>query len=403
MEKMFTPAVSSGENAAAENKESVLEKELTLEEKKSLSQMWVDLVVDCEKVPADMENFSNAEIKAWMFQSMMHDARRLLLEWRLEPDEMKIKNIVMADNLEIKAQLEKEYVLQMHDKITQKAATFQESEGSSRWSSWPKAMREQNLFNCVGAAVLGAEILESAGIETYYANPVGHVVNLVKLASGEWWYVDFRNGETQCKKIDPQEISITDVPVLKIDDPMIDYQLLPYGDNSEIIAFVLGNFLNMDNESDDDSIDEDNRDKIYAKEYIAKNKNKLMPTEQLGNVFEKMFTHIKHLRESEAMQSERIRIRNIHGVAGESAKDFLKSLTNQEEAEVLAELQEKFEMLQRLWRSGDESFYQTASENSIELVRRISRQIERAEGERKEGIIEEVQKQIRLYNENNKR
>ena len=45
------------------------------------------------------------------------------------------------------------------------------------------------------------------------------------MASG--WYVDFRNGKQNIIKIEPEETSLADVPVLRINHPSIDYRLIP--------------------------------------------------------------------------------------------------------------------------------------------------------------------------------
>lgn len=361
-----------------------------MEEKNKISQVWVDLFVDCEKVPENIENLSNADMREWLFQTLMHDTKRLLFEWDLAPDEKQIGNIVRESDPIQKAQLEKEYILEMHRRFTEKIATFDSAGKSSMWSSWPKEMRAQGLCNCVGASTLGIEILESAGITSYYGNPVGHVVNVVRLSDGKWWYVDFLNGSSQCKEIDVQEILINDMHVLKIDDAAIDYRLIIYGDNDNMPAYIASNIVGMDHEVDDMDLPDNNVDKIYAKKYLAKNKDKMLPENEMNAILKKLYPDMNKKYGSPEMDAERIRIRELYGTEGEDALSFMRSLTDHEEKELLHEISQNVDLIEKLLRDNDPAVYQTASKNTTEFLQRLTKEVNKA------GEISEDKKMIKI-------
>ena len=375
---------------AQENNESDSEKDLSLEEKRQLSQMWVDLFVDCEKMPEHAENLSNAEMREWMFQSLMHDSKRLLAEWDLEPDEKLIGDIVREGDSDAKTKLEKDYILDMHKRFTAKIATFDHSGKSAKWSSWPQEMRAQSLCNCVGASTLGIEILESAGITSYFGNPAGHIVNIARLSDGKWWYVDFLNGSTQCKEIEAQEIIINGVTALKVNDVAIDYQLIVYGDNQDMPAFIVNNIIGMDFEASDDAILDTNADKIFAKNYLAKNKTKIPSTDDAKIILKKLYPDIDKIQSTPEMEVERIRIRELYGVEGESAQAFMRSLTDGEEEVVKSELAQNSDSIERLLRDHDAVIYHIVSKNTAELLRRLAREIDKI------GEVSQEKKMIKI-------
>lgn len=410
MEKMFSnTGVDNKDNLAelvdenknsVETNESAVEKELTLEEKKNLCQMWVDLVVDCEKMPEDIDDFSSEEVKEWLFQSLMHDTKRLLVEWDLEPDEMEIKKTALESDIDKKAELEKEYILSMHKKVSERLAFLKDSKGSYRWASWPKLMRKERGSKCAGASMLGVEILESAGIESYCGNPAGHVVNLAKLSNGDWWYVDFLNSSTQCKKINPEENYIENIPVLKIDDPAIDYRLVPYSDNREMSYLILNNLIAMDYEAHDNSIEDENEDKKYAQKYLSENTGTLMPAAEIKKMFKNMFEQNDKLNNSREMTAERIRIRELHGTQGDNPREFLHSLTDEEEGELKNEISEKIDLIEKTLREGGESLYASASKDLTRLVQLLIKEIDKRSGgdkEKRNSKVGEVLEKLNLY------
>ncbi len=355
--------------------ESGSEKELSQDDKKNFSQMWIDLFVDCEKMPEHVEDLSESEIREWMFQSLMHDVKRLLFEWNLEPDEKLIGDIMREDDPQIKAQLEKRYILEMHKRFTAKIATCDDKGKSAKWSSWPQEMRAQGLCNCVGASSLGIDILETAGITSYYGNPAGHIVNIARLSDGKWWYVDFLNGSTQCKEINAQEVTINSVTALKVDDIAIDYHLIVYGDTQNMPAFIINNIIGMDYEASDDAIPDTDMDKIFAKSYLAKNRVKMSSPDKVKIILKKLFPDIDKIQNSPEMQTERIRIRELYGAEGESAQAFMRSLTDGEEELIKRELAKNSDSVERLLCDQDVTIYHTTSKNTTELLRRLVREV----------------------------
>lgn len=380
-----------------ENNNSV-EKEniLTLEQKKILADAWVNLVVDCEKTPENLEELEQEELKEWMFQALMHDVKRLLAEWEIESDELKTRNIVLEIDIEKKSQLEKEYILEMHKKVRNKVQNFPKRE-SRRWNSWPKTMRELGSFNCVGASMLGIEILENAGIQSYYGNPVGHVINIAKLSNGDWWYVDFLNDDSQCKKINPREIMITGMKVLEIHEDDIDYSLIPIDNDSEITESIINNLITMSYEVTDDTIDDDNKGKIFAKKYLEENKNIFPTIENLESIHTLMFPKKNKLLESSELAKEREHIRKLHKKS--SSSEYFHSLTEIEEKEVIDSLCTNISLIEKLFRYGEEDFYDVATKQSSKFIRFLHEEMEekRKENENKynlmvDRILEKIKK-----------
>lgn len=357
-------------NIEAGRKDSLNEKE-----KNDISQLWTELVVDCEKAPENLSGFSNAELKEWLFQSLMHDIKRFLVEWGIETDEARIREIVMEEDREKKAELEKKYILDMHAEVTEKIKKFPDKGESRRWDSWPKMMREMGSFNCVGASIIGVEILENAGIESYKGMPANHAINLAKLSNGEWWYIDFLNGSSQCKKIEPKEISIDGVRTLEINDADIEYNLVPYEDNSESVAPILGNLTAMQYEAADGTIDDKNRGKIAAQKYLEKYGKKIPGSEEMENIQKVLFPFRDKLNRSKVFQEERARIHKLHE-SNMKSRDYLNLLSEEEEKGLLNEIGRNSESVRKLFVDGDKGIYETVSEVADEFLHIMHRELE---------------------------
>lgn len=360
-----------------ENKILIENKEiLTLEQKEMLAGLWVDLVVDCENVPDNMEALSQEKMKDWMFQTIMHDTKRLMAEWKIESDEEKIKEIVFEENVQRKSQLEKEYILEMHKRVNDKVREFSDKlTENRRWNSWPKAMRENNSFNCVGATMLGVEILENAGIQSYYGNPVGHVINIARLSNGDWWYVDFLHDDSQCKQIEPEEIILEGVKVLKIKENDIDYSLIPIEDNSEIIRSVINNFIAMNNEINDEEIDDNDPRKMAARDYVDKYGKNIPDVAKLRLISESIFSKQVQLWKTPELLKERKRIRELFQ-SNKGSMDFFRSLVKEEEKRLIKELSDNVELLESLFLDNDESFYDSVSENTKKFVYLVRKELQ---------------------------
>jgi len=140
-------------------------------------------------------------------------------------------------------------------------------------------MRETKKFNCAGATLLGMNLLDKGGIKSYCGNPHGHVVNIVKLSNGEWWYVDFRNGKKNFLKLEAEEIEIVGTQILKINQPEINYKLIPVYNNTEAAGFVLGNLSSLKHEVEHSGKPDKNSNEKQAKELIKKHEQIFQKTD----------------------------------------------------------------------------------------------------------------------------
>ena len=253
--------------------------EIGPEQKKILGEAWAEMVVDDSDTPENISDMTTEEIKKWLFESTMKDVESFTNELGLKNDQVLIEKIQKTENLGEKSALELKYIRNVHAQVDSLVHNFDRSENkSTKWDSWPKRMRETKEFNCVGATLLGINLLEKGGIKSYYGNPGGHVVNIAKLSNGEWWYVDFRNGKQNIIRIEPEETFLADVPVLKINHPGIGYKLIPIYKNSEATCSILSNLASLKHAAENKNIPDENIEKKEAKEYLEKYKSNFEKT-----------------------------------------------------------------------------------------------------------------------------
>ena len=176
-------------------------RELKPEERINLVEAWLDVAIDGEEMPDGVSNWTNERLRTWLFGTLMADTDRLAKNWGLEPDRSLIDQIKGEKNIEVRAKLERDYI----ESIREVMNTFLKKhpklpDEGYKWDSWPKKMREEKSFNCVGGTLLGMLLLERAGIVSYYGILESHVLNIVKLANGEWVYADFTNSHIKKNK-----------------------------------------------------------------------------------------------------------------------------------------------------------------------------------------------------------
>ncbi len=322
--------------------------DLSAEQKEQLAQVWSGSVVDNINIPGNIRDMSPDEIKKWLFESIMVDIERLANEWGLQVDVELAKKIQTAEDMDEKTALEMEYIQKSHSQVDALTQKFDKSK-SSKWDSWPKRMRETNQFNCVGATLLGIYFLEKGGIKSYYGNPHGHVLNIVELPNGEWWYVDFLNGEQNIIKIEPEEAMIEGVRVLKINNPQIGYQLIPIYKNKEAAGSMLGNLQALQEEAGDETISDQNIGKQEAKEILQKHGKNIEKVNFLL-LHESLYPKFDELNDSEEMKNEIARLDPIQDCE-KPAQDYIKTLAKDEEKELVAEIRAKKEEIIRLFYS----------------------------------------------------
>jgi len=284
--------------------------ELSVEQKEQLANVWTEMVVDGVKQPENVGEMSDLEIKSWLNESVKTDSEKLASELGLEVDGDLIEKIKQEEDVELKSALELDYIKQAHQQIDSLIGGFDRSGvKSTKWDSWPKKMRETGEFNCLGATLLGTELLNKGGIESYCGKPVGHVVNIVKLSNGDWWYVDFRNGEESVVRIQPDQIEIEGSRVLVVNQENLYYELIPMYDNSEITGSVLGNLSSLQREATESTENETVSTK-EAKEFMDQYGTSFSET-NISELHQTLFPESIIVDKSMEMQNEKIRIDNF--------------------------------------------------------------------------------------------
>lgn len=271
--------------------------ELSIGEKRQLSEAWCGVVLGKEDCSQDIETMSNDGVKEWMYGSLMREIESLAKDWKLEPDEELINKIQEQQDLENKEKLEAEYIKKMHDKVSRIAKDFDMASADVHWSSWPQRMRETGKFNCVGATLIGTRFLDKAGIKSYYGSPAGHAINIAKLSNGEWWYADFLADKKWVKKFKPSETRVANVRTLKIDDKDNNFKLIPLLENSEAPSSILDNLSELQKEKITKNMPKEDAD------YILKFQEKFKDID-FGNLSYKLYPEVCALEESEEMKEE---------------------------------------------------------------------------------------------------
>jgi len=338
--------------------ENILEKnKLSPEQKIGLSQSWTEMVVDDENIPKNIGWMNKGEIKKWLFESMMKDVAQLVEELGIKIDTELISKIQNAKDANEKSALELEYTRKVHGQVSEITSGFDKSpDKGTKWDSWPKRMRETKEFNCVGATLVGMHLLESAGIESYYGNPHGHVLNIVRLPNDEWWYVDFRNGKQRMIKINPEETMIEDVRVLRIKQPEIDYELIPIYDNSESAGSILGNLGSLKRNAEKPVDQDDSIDEREAREYFEKHKEGFQKVD-FESLHKSLYPKFDELGATKEMQEEGARIRKITGLS-EPIQNYLKTLNKEQVINMSKEMKDKKEFIGEMLYRGDASVLQ---------------------------------------------
>lgn len=229
------------------------EQELSAEQKKNLAQAWSELVLGRQHDSSEVEGFNNEQMRAWLYDSLMSEARVLRDEWGLAPDIKEYKEAMAkcADDKE-RGDAQFKFIQIMNEKAI--AFVHLHSQGKDRprrFESWPKTMRESKSFNCVGATLFAFVSLEEAGISCILGNPFGHALAIAQLADGERVYIDLNNENVFPVK--GEEKKIAGVNCFVINDGRTDYEIISIRDRHEIIDNILGNLKGVVDETQDEN------------------------------------------------------------------------------------------------------------------------------------------------------
>ncbi len=339
-------------------------RELSGERKKALADLWTEVAIDNAIPPQEIEAMSSAEIKKWLFESLMSDVDILAEEWGMDLDVALIEKIQQTESGFEREKLEIEYFLAAHAKIDERVKKFSRSpEKSAKWDSWPKKMRETGEFNCVGATLLGIRALGAAGIENYLGNPYGHAVNIVKTSAGNWFYVDFRNGKRNVFNLEPEIVKINEVTVLKVKSPRTDYRLIPIDDVEDISSSIIANFSSLAREAVDPSVPDQSPEKKDAKEIMDRYGAKLN-CEELDDFDEALFPGIIHFDETPETQEEKRRLKSQRNFEDEIAV-YLRAFPDgtEERERINAEIKKNWEKMIAFILRDDRTIFEGASDN----------------------------------------
>lgn len=374
------------------------QQELSPEQKKILGEVWTEMVIDNGSVPENIGEMTQTEVKKYLFESLMKDIEKFSEELGLRIDAELVEKIQNAESLEEKSALELEYIKQAHVQVDEIVQKFDRSaDKSTYWDSWLKRMRETKEFNCVGATLLGIYLLEKGGIKSQYGRPHGHVINIAKLSNGKWWYVDFRNGKQNIIRLEePEETTISDVPALKINQPTIDYRIIPLHDNSEATGSVLGNLSSLKHEAEDESTPDEDIEKKEAKEYL----------ERYGQNFQKADFSLLHqslypkfigFDKTDEMMKEIARIDSMRDFE-KPVQNYTKTLTKEQEKALVVEIKTKKEDIENLFYKEDESVLQDVSpelKKVLELFLESLRSVKEKQPEVYQEAIDKIVGRIR--------
>jgi len=376
---------------------NIEQQELSPEQKKTLGEVWTEMVIDNGNVPENIEEMTQAEIKQYLFESIMKDIERFSEELGLQIDAELVEKIQNAKSLEEKSALELEYIKQAHAQVDEIVKKFDRSANkSTKWDSWPKRMRETKEFNCVGATLLGIYLLEKGGIKSRYGNPHGHVINIAKLSNGELWYVDFRNGKKNIIKLEPEETNISNVPTLKINQSNIDYRLIPLYTNSEAVGSVLGNLSSLKREAEDKSTSDEDIEKKEAREYLEKYGQNFQKAD-FSLFHQLLYSKLIEFDKTDEMQKERARIDGMRNFE-KPVQNFTKTLTKEQEKVLVEEIKTKKNYIDNLFYKDDESVLKDASselKKVLELFLEGLRSVKEKQPEVYQEAIDKIVSRIR--------
>ncbi len=315
------------------------EKEISLEEKENLLRLWESIVVDCPS-PEDPAAMDLGQIKDYLEKSASADAKRLVDEWGLRDEESEDK-IRREPDPEKKSALILDY---LHSIKSSLDAVKQDREGADslrRWDGWPKQMRQDRSFNCAGSSLLGMEIIQELGLETYYGSPQGHVADVLRLPDGSWIYADFSNPD-QILPLEAEKIRIGDTPALKFRHPGIAYEILPLRPSAEAPEFLLSNLEAVTIEgSDPDACQGSSADNLKSQK-LAKEYAFLFQALEIARLRDVFYPDREKLSDSPEMKEENERIDAIRAFMSSFNAAILQTPGLREELSQKSEEMEAF-------------------------------------------------------------
>ena len=309
------------------------EKEMSQEEKMEIVEAWGTLISVNNRKPDNLEALSKEELKDWLYKDLLGEMEEIMKEWGLSFDEDLIKKINEEKDLAKRALLEFAYIEKCQEQINKYKSGFEGK--NDKWDAWPKRLKETGRFNCVGSTLIGTIFLEKAGIKNCHGLPVSHVMNIARLADGQYVYVDLINSKIE--KINPQIFKLKEVPVMKIKEKFTDYSLIMIRDKKEIVGSIFGNIDYLNTVATDSDSDEDEKNKEAALEYYNKFKKHFAEVD-FSKFNTEYFWGPADIYDTDEMLKEAARIGFIYNEMKEAMENFSKRLTREDEKKLFIEI-----------------------------------------------------------------
>lgn len=290
--------------------------EFSVEERRQLANVWSRVVLGGRVEVPDSDRQTPEEFRQWLHETLMRETAALADEWGMVPDVDLVKRIQVAETPVERATLERAYLERCQELFNQRTSTFRpSSERSTKWDSWPDAMRESGSFNCAGSVLLGMRLLEAAGIRQWIGNPVGHVVNVAQLSDGSWWYVDFLNRNV--RPMQPAEEEIGGVRSFAIREEGLEYRHMPLLDPTDAASVVLDNLSTLQHDAHESNADPDDLDVRAARAYVERFPG-ILDTMDLEPLTVKLSGQLHAAMETSVMRAEEERVRALHDLSDDA-------------------------------------------------------------------------------------
>ena len=341
--------------------------ELRSEEKRNLTNAWLNIAVDNQTKPDNLDDLNNQQLREWLYKTLMDDTSKLVEEWNLQPDIALIEKNKHEKDPERKTEAEMDFIETIRKRVQEFKKANPLKDRSDKWDSWPSEMRENKTFNCVGGTLLGISLLDRAGMRSHYGNPFSHVLNIVELSNDEWVYADFL--KNQVKKIKPEEITLGGVRTLKLKEPDIIYRYVPLFDNNEAVGSIIGNFHSLERDVKDKKADP--TDKREA-ERLFVNFAEDFQRNDFSSLHDSLYPSRVALRRTEEMQNEGGRIEKIRSFSS-SARKYIETLNPQQRNDLLKEVKANADGVRKFFYAGGEEIFDSVSSTTKKTLQLLIR------------------------------
>ena len=343
---------------------------------------WTTLVgVDKENAGFVSEKLDPPELKEKMYSILEPTLDKILQSLEIQPDLNSAEKIRETKDAAEKTKYQKEFLDNTMKSF--KKVSFK------KWSFFPSQIQETKGFNCSGSALLMGRLLNKSGIETYYCAPPGHSVNIAKLADGSLFYLDSRiNIQTpedteknivSIRKETAKEEEKEGIKILKINQPDIEYEIIPILSQKDSLAAMLDNFGSL-KETEMEARTEKN--KKEKDEEAVETYNRFKPSLDkidFNEMKEKLYPGLKKYQASEEFKNEEERInktRNIDESLKKNREENFDKLDPETQKKILQELQDNSGVAEKIIKGEKLSEEPKLSQETLKTLTGIRNSIE---------------------------